>query len=38
MMKKIILADDEQRWRMLVHDYLEQEECDVWKPPMGPRP
>ncbi|MBO4420006.1 MAG: response regulator transcription factor [Oscillospiraceae bacterium] len=28
-MKKIILADDEQRWRMLVHDYLEQEECDV---------
>ncbi|MBR6377885.1 MAG: response regulator transcription factor [Oscillospiraceae bacterium] len=25
MLNKIILADDEERWRMLVHDYLEQE-------------
>ena len=25
MLNKIILADDEERWRSLVHDYLEQE-------------
>ncbi len=29
MLSKIILADDEERWRMLVHDYLEQDGFSV---------
>ena len=29
MLNKIILADDEDRWRILVHDYLEQEGYSV---------
>lgn len=35
MLNKIILADDEDRWRMLVHDYLEQEGCTVLEAANG---
>ena len=29
MLTKIILADDEERWRLIVRDFLEQEGCTV---------
>lgn len=35
MLNKIILADDEERWRMLVHDYLEQEGFAVMEAANG---
>ena len=35
MLKKVILADDEARWRLLVHDYLEQDGCTVLEAENG---
>ena len=35
MLNKIILANDEERWRMLVHDYLEQEGFAVMEAANG---
>ena len=29
MLTKIILADDEERWRLIVRDFLEQDDCTV---------
>ena len=35
MITKIILADDEERWRMIVHDFLEQEGYTVLEAANG---
>lgn len=35
MLTKIILADDEERWRLIVHDFLEQEGYQVYEAADG---